>query len=170
VIVCEEDGEEAAGEGDEEGVDADGGVDFGAGDARGEIEADEGENGEDGGAEEEEDGPEAEGAERLDGFSGAEEREDEREHGEEWNDADAEMFHFLEAAQEPEKNPEDGVGQGTGEKDSAEREQAQARVGPDGIDSLGVRNVVGNEAQMPGGIRKKYGGGLGVLFVAEEIF
>ena len=72
MIVREEDGEEAGGEGDEEGVDANGGMDFVAGDGDGEVEADGGERGEGDGAEEEEDGPEAEGAESVDGFSAAE--------------------------------------------------------------------------------------------------
>ena len=61
----EEEGEETAGEGDEEGVKADGGMDFGAGNGDGEVEAEEREQGEGDGAEEEEKRPEAEGAESV---------------------------------------------------------------------------------------------------------
>jgi len=52
------------------------------------------------------------------------------------------MFYLLEAAQEPKKNPEDGVKKGTREENSAKSEDAQTQIGPDGIDVLGVGRVI----------------------------
>jgi len=99
VPVGEEDGEDAASEGDDERVDADGGMDFGAGDRDGEIKADQGQSSERNCAEEKQNGPKAEGAERIKRFVGAEKRDDKRKSSEERNSANTKMFYILELAQ-----------------------------------------------------------------------
>jgi len=46
--------------------------------------------------------------------------------------------------------------QGTGEKDSAEREQQQSQIGPDGIDAFRVRRTAGGcETICPDAFGKK---------------